>query len=58
MENETPTPSPVASEQRIALIKGHAQKLVKFLEHAQSRGCFTLAQSSQIYAILLEIKQS
>ena len=42
---------------RVNLIKGHVQKLVPYLQHAQSNGCFTLEQASQVFSILLAIKQ-
>ena len=43
---------------RIGVIKGHVQKLVAYLQHAQTKGCFTLEQASQVYAILLAVKNS
>lgn len=45
-------------EARVGVLKGHVQKLVSFLEHAQAKGCFTLEQASQVYSILLAIRKT
>ena len=46
------------TEVKVAVLKGHVQKLVPFIQHAQQKGCYNLEQASQIYAILMAIKQT
>lgn len=43
---------------RINILKNHVQKLVPFLEHAQKLGAFNLEQSSQVFAILMAVRDT